>query len=129
MKKIVISTLVLGVIGVLIGYILVKNNHNEPLTKVVVFLKNNVTDIEINETIKSIKLLDNVENVSFESKDEIKEEIINSNDRLKEILNYVDNNPLLDTITLFINSKQNVELIVKNIEKMDTVESVRYYIN
>ena len=92
-----------------------------------VYLDSNIPQDEINKIKNKI---DNYENVIkpaiFKSKEEWKKEMSESSDRVSEILNGVDQNPLSNTFEVKV---QNLDLIRETadyIEKIDNVESVQY---
>lgn len=104
-------------------YLEVLNSNNT----IMVYLDSNISQDEINKIKNKI---DNYENVIkpaiFKSKEEWKKEMSESSDRVSEILNGVDQNPLSNTFEVKV---QNLDLIRETadyIEKIDNVESVQY---
>ena len=104
-------------------YLEILNSNNT----IMVYLDSNIPQDEINKIKNKI---DNYENVIkpaiFKSKEEWKKEMSESSDRVSEILNGVDQNPLSNTFEVKV---QNLDLIRETadyIEKIDNVESVQY---
>ena len=74
--------------------------------------------------------IENYENIVkpsiFKSKEEWKTELSESSDRISEILNELNGNPLSDTIEVKVKSLNLIEETANYIEKIDKVDRVQY---
>lgn len=104
-------------------YLEILNSNNT----IVVYLNNNISQDEI-DIIKD--KIDNYENIVkpsiFKSKEEWKTEMSESSDRISEILNESNGNPLSDTIEVKVKSLNLIEETANYIEKIDKVDRVQY---
>ena len=72
----------------------------EETMTIVVYLKEDVTEEQKNDIEEEIKKLRNYDSLVYKSKDEWKQEMIDSSEELGATLSYLDTNPLLDSITV-----------------------------
>lgn len=97
----------------------------ETLT-IVVYLKEDVTEEQKNTIEEQIKQLKNYESLIYKSKDEWKQEMIDSSEELGATLSYLDTNPLLDSITVKVTDIKSLSYVASAIREMDGVKSAKY---
>ena len=97
----------------------------ETLT-IVVYLKEDVTEEERNTIEEKIKGLNNYESLIYKSKDDWKQEMIDSSEELGTTLSYLDTNPLLDSITVKVTDIKSLSYVAEAIRNMDGVKSAKY---
>lgn len=97
----------------------------ETLT-IVVYLKEDVTEEQKNTVEEEIKNLKNYESLIYKSKDEWKQEMIDSSEELGATLSYLDTNPLLDSITVKVTDIKSLSYVASAIRNMDGVKSAKY---
>lgn len=97
----------------------------ETLT-IVVYLKEDVTEEQKNAVEEEIKNLKNYESLIYKSKDEWKQEMIDSSEELGATLSYLDTNPLLDSITVKVTDIKSLSYVASAIRNMDGVKSAKY---
>ena len=97
----------------------------ETLT-IVVYLKEDVTEEQKNTIEEEIKQLKNYESLIYKSKDEWKQEMIDSSEELGATLSYLDTNPLLDSITVKVTDIKSLSYIASAIRNMEGVKSAKY---
>lgn len=97
----------------------------ETLT-IVVYLKEDVTEEQKNTIEEQIKQLKNYESLIYKSKDEWKQEMIDSSEELGATLSYLDTNPLLDSITVKVMDIKSLSYVASAIREMDGVKSAKY---
>ena len=85
---------------------------------IVTYLKKDVTEEQI-ENIKS-------EISSFKSKDEWKLEMSEYDDSFKTVLNYLDENPLMDSFVLKVNDVKKLSETSEYIKAINGVDTVKY---
>lgn len=106
-------------------------NFTEEIKKdvtIVVFLNSDVTN-ELRDNFEvEIKKISNIENFSFKSKAEVKEEMQEQEKELSDILKEWDDaeNPLKDTYTIKVKDVNKIKETVKTIEKFEEVSLVQY---
>ena len=93
----------------------------------IVVYANRDTDEDSVKTIeKEINKLDHVEKVTFKGKEEWKLEMKNYSETLQVTLDYLDNNPLLDSFIVKVDNVENLSPVTNNIRKIENVESANY---
>lgn len=97
----------------------------ETLT-IVVYLKEDVTEEERNKIEEKIKGLNNYESLIYKSKDDWKQEMIDSSEELGTTLSYLDTNPLLDSITVKVTDIKSLSYAAEAIRNMEGVKSAKY---
>ena len=97
----------------------------ETLT-IVVYLKEDVTEEERNIIEEKIKGLNNYESLIYKSKDDWKQEMIDSSEELGTTLSYLDTNPLLDSITVKVTDIKSLSYAAEAIRNMEGVKSAKY---
>ena len=97
----------------------------ETLT-IVVYLKEDVTEEQTKRIEEEIKRLRNYESLIYKSKDDWKQEMIDSSEELGTTLGYLDTNPLLDSITVKVTDIKSLSYVASAIRAMDGVKSAKY---
>lgn len=97
----------------------------ETLT-IVVYLKEDVTEEQTKTIEEEIKRLKNYESLIYKSKDDWKQEMIDSSEELGATLSYLDTNPLLDSITVKVTDIKSLSYVASAIRAMDGVKSAKY---
>lgn len=128
-----ISCITITLLVVSIFIILSYNVNNftrlvEQDVTIVAFLDVDINDDEVKVIEEKIKRIDNVEKYSFESKQQIAEEMMDGNDTFKSIMeNWSDDeNPLNPTFKIKATSIDQVEGIAKKVEKIEGVSEVKW---
>lgn len=96
---------------------------------IVVFLNRDIEDERIKEIEDEIKVLNNVESVTFNDKMQIAEEMKESSEDLAGFLEQYedrDSNPLSDAFHVKVTDVLTIEDVALEIEKIDGVMSVKY---
>ena len=95
---------------------------------VVIYVNSSATDSEIKNIENKLKNIDLVDNdsIRFESKDEVKEEMMEQNDTFKNLMKDWDNNPLQSVYIIKVIDDTKIQEVVKEIESIDKVEVVKY---
>lgn len=93
---------------------------------VVVYLKKDVTEDTINNIKSELEGMDNIEEVVFKSNDEWKLEMSNFDDTFKTVLNYMDENPLLNSFIIRVKEVRNLAETSEYVRAIDGVENVKY---
>ena len=99
-----------------------KNNEFEFL----VFIEKNTKEEEINKLEKNIQKIANVTNIEFKSKEEWKQEMIDNSDNFAEVFKGLDENPLLDSFTIYIKDICKLDKVVNEIKELDNIENINY---
>ena len=98
----------------------------EETMTIVVYLKEDVTEEQKNDIEEEIKKLRNYDSLVYKSKDEWKQEMIESSEELGATLSYLDTNPLLDSITVKVTDIKSLSYVASAIRGMDGVKSAKY---
>lgn len=128
-----ISCITITLILVGVSIILSANVNNftaeiEGDMTIVIFLDKNVKDEQLSEIENSIKSLDNVATIEFESKDDVRNEMQQESDVFDSIMSEWDDttNPLQDTYKVTVKNVENIEQTSNEIKKIEGVDIVKY---
>ena len=122
-------TLILVGCSILLSYNV--NNFTTAIEKdmtIVVFLDEKVTENQIDDVKDSLDKLDNVKTVTFNSKNQVKEQMQKESDIFDSILSEYtdDNNPLKDTFLVKVDDINEIGNTADRIKKLDHVSIVKY---
>ncbi len=101
-----------------------ENIENE--LSIVVYLDNAVTEERIVELEGEFNNIEKVSEVVFKSKDEWKTEMSEYDETFETVLNYLDENPLLDTFTIKVKSVEDLSDVAEYIKTTNNVNTVKY---
>lgn len=128
-----ISCITITLIVVAISIILTYNVNNfatlvERDVTIVTFLDVDITNEGKTKVSTAINKLDNIEKVSFESKVDIADEMMQSSEVFKNIMENWDesSSPLQDTYLVKVKNIDNIGETAKQIQKIDGVDLVKY---
>lgn len=93
---------------------------------IVVYVNKEVDDEGINVIENQIKKIDNVEKTEYKSNEEWKLEMKNYSEAFKNTLDYLENNPLLDSFVVTVKNVNDLAPTTKEILKIDGVENANY---
>ena len=105
----------------------VTNKLEKDLT-IVVFMENDTTDKEIENTKEMFSKINNIDTYEFKSKLTVKEEMAKESAVLGTVLDNFDSNesPLKDTFQIKVKDVLKIGKTAETIEKLDKVAVVRY---
>ena len=86
---------------------------------IIVYLKNDLTETDI-------KSRSAVESLTIKTKDEWKMELEESDDDLKTVLDYLGENPLMNSLVVYVNDVKELSDTAKYISSLTGVETVKY---
>lgn len=93
---------------------------------VVVYLKKDVSEENIKNIKSELENMDNIEEVTFKSNDEWKLEMSDFDDTFKTVLNYMDENPLLNSFIIRVKEVRNLAETSEHVRAITGVENVKY---
>lgn len=95
---------------------------------IVVFLDNDATTLDRKEVEREINSLSNVDKLTYQSKQDIKENMQAESEVFDRVLSEWDNDesPLKDTFQVKVKNIEKIKNTAKNIQKIDKVSVVRY---
>lgn len=97
----------------------------EELT-IVVYVMKGTKDERINEIEKSLNNLENVREVKYKSKEEWRLEMKGYSESLEVTLDYLENNPLLDSFVVTVKNVNDLAPTAHDIRNISDVESANY---
>lgn len=128
-----ISCITITLILVAVSIILSENikNFTDDIEKdvtIVVYVDKDATEDDKKAIELKIEFLDNIESVTFMSKEDIRKDMASDSDGLGTILNEYDetNNPLLDEYLVKVKDTEKIGVTAKKIEGIDKVNTVKY---
>lgn len=95
---------------------------------IVVFISNDLDEVGIDELQTTIKNMDNISEIAFESKYDISETMKKTSDVFNKIISNWDDkeNPLQNTLSIKVKDSNQISTTAKEIEKLDGVSFVKY---
>ncbi len=129
MASILCATITLLVVSI---SLLIAVNINEATQSlenelsIVVYLEKSATEEDINYLKSTISKINDVEEVTYKSKDEWKLEMSEYNSSFGTIFENYETNPLLDSFIITVTDVTSLDKIAKEIREMDKVESASY---
>lgn len=128
-----ISCITITLLVVSLSLILTSNVENiatliEKDVTIVAFLDVNTTEEERDQVLKDIKALDNIDTVTFESKVQIANEMMDSSDVFKNVMEgwTEEENPLQDTYLVKVKDIEQISDTANKIQKLDHVSLIKY---
>lgn len=128
-----ISCITITLFVVSLSLILTANVNNiakliEDDVTIVAFLNVDITESERDEVLANIKKLENIGSVTYESKTEIAEEMMNSSEVYKNIMEgwTEEENPLQSTYLVKVIDIENIGKTADSIKKIEGVGTVKY---
>ncbi len=120
-------TLVLLAVAMVVSYNVrnITTDLEKELT-IVVYIKRDTSEETIEEFKKTIENMDNVESYEYKSKETWKLEMKNGSDTFSAALDYLDENPLLDSFTITVLDVNALKETTNKILEYDFVESADY---
>ena len=120
-------TLILVAIAIILT---INVNHitkdlEEELT-IVVYAKNDTTDEQLKSIENKIKNINAVADVKAKSKEEWRLEMQSYSDTLNTTLDYLEENPLLDSFIVTVKNVDDLKPTALEIKKIDNIESANY---
>ncbi len=94
----------------------------------IVFVDNKASEEEINNVKSELNNIDNIDSITFRSKDEIKNNISSENETFKKIMDSwgEDENPLQSTYILKVKNINKIKETASTIKNIDKVTLVKY---
>lgn len=95
---------------------------------VVVFLEQDATSDDVEDLIKKIKKIDNVDSYEFKGKEKVKEDMQKESEVFNSVMSdwSKEDNPLKDTFQIRVKDAEQISKTANKIKKMDKVSLVRY---
>ena len=122
-------TLVVVAFSIVLSYNV--NNFAQNIEKdvtIVAFIENGLTKEEMDEIGTKIKLLNNIESVKFDEKSKISEEIMESSDTFRSILENMteEENPIQNTYLVKVQNIEEINEVATSIKDMEHITAVKY---
>lgn len=129
MASILCVTITLIIVSV--SVVLAANINNatkniEEEMSIVIYLNKSATEENIKNLESEITNIKGIKELKFISKEEQKKNMSEYNDAFETILNYLDENPLLDSYVIYIEDVREISEIAEEIKELPNVETVKY---
>lgn len=120
-------TLIIVSVAILIAYNVknaTKNIENE--MNIVVYIDKKASEEDVKNVLSELKNINKIKETKYISKDEQKESMAKYDEAFETILNYLDENPLLDSIVVYVKDIEQISEVAKEIKELPNVETVKY---
>lgn len=129
MASIICVTITLIIVSV---SIIIAANINNATSKIkdelniVVYLKKETTEQDADNVKSEVNSIKHVKSLEYISKDEQKVDMASYSDTFATILDYLDENPLLDSMIIYVDDAKEISNVAKKIGSISAVETVKY---
>ncbi len=93
---------------------------------IVVYMNNDATEEQVKKAEEQIKAINKVSEVKYKSKDTWKMEMAEYFDTFETVLNYLDENPLMDSFAVKVSNVNDLSEVAKYIKTLDNIQNVKY---
>ena len=93
---------------------------------IIVYLNDDVTEEKIANIKSDLNSQENIDEITFKSKNEWKTEMSEYDDTFETILNYLDENPLLDSYIVKVKEVKDLKKTADYINTIEGVETIKY---
>ena len=93
---------------------------------IIVYLNDDVTEEKIANIKSDLNSQENIDEIIFKSKNEWKTEMSEYDDTFETILNYLDENPLLDSFIVKVKDVKDLKKTADYINTIEGVETIKY---
>lgn len=120
-------TLVLVAIAIILTYNVqeITSSLEKELT-VVAYVKKEATEQDIESIKRSLNNVGEIESYIFKSKEEWKAEMKNESETLNTTLDYLEENPLLDSFIIKVKEVADLKKVTETVRKYDNISSAEY---
>lgn len=124
-----VITLILVSLGLLVSYNV--NNITKDIEKeltIVVFMQKDITEEELKTTEEKLKKIDNIEKVTYTSKETIKNDMMSEYPSFSKMMDsWKDNdNPFQDSYIIKVKDVRDINETVTTIKNLDKIDLVKY---
>ena len=124
--SVTITLIIVAVAIIIAANVKYSTKNIEDKMNIIVYAKKTCTTEDIENIKSEIKNLDSVKEFEYISKEEQKVNMSEYDDTFKTILNYLDENPLLDSFVVYVNDIKNMSSTAEKLKEISNVETVRY---
>ena len=121
-----ITLLVVAVSLVIAGNVEDVTKNLEKELTIVVYLEKNATEEDAEFLKSTITAMNNVESVTYKSKEEWKNEMSEYDSSYGSLFDNYSENPLLDSFVVYVKDVKSLESVTNDIKKLDNIESASY---
>ncbi len=120
-------TLILVSVAIILSYNVreITTTLEKELT-IVAYVKKEATTENIEELKRELNQMSSVDNYNYKSADEWKAEMKNESETLNTTLDYLDNNPLLDSFIVTVKDVTDLKSTTEKIRKFEFISSAEY---
>ena len=120
-------TLILVSVAMIIAMNINNTTKNiEDELNIVVYVKKDATTEQVNTIKDELGKVSKVSDITYKSKDEWKTEMMDYSSTFNTVLNYLDENPLMDSFTVKVSDVKDLSEVANYIKTIDNVETVKY---
>ena len=127
--SIICTTITLLLVAVAIIFAANVENATKKIEReltIVVYAEEDVDEDTLNNIKEKIKSRDEVDDVIIKTKDEWKLEMSEYDETYKTVLDYIDDNPLLDSIIVRVKDAKDLKETTEFIKSIDGIENAKY---
>ena len=129
MASILCDMITLIIVSVAIIIAVNVNNATRSIEKemnIVVYINKNASEEDSNNAYLEIKNIKGVSKVTYKSKEEWKTQMSEYSDTFSTMLNYLTENPLMDSCTVYVDDIKNISNVADEIKKVPNIQTVKF---
>lgn len=129
MASILCDMITLIIVAVAIIIAVNVNNATRSIEKemnIVVYINKNASEEDSNNAYLEIKNIKGVSKVTYKSKEEWKTQMSEYSDTFSTMLNYLTENPLMDSCTVYVDDIKNISNVADEIKKVPNIQTVKF---
>ena len=120
-------TLIIVAVAIIIAANIKNATKNiEDEMNIVVYLKKEATGEDVENFLSELKSNKKIRETKYISKEEQKMSMAEYDNTFEVILNYLDENPLLDSVIVYVNEIKDINEVAQKISELPNVETAKY---
>ena len=120
-------TLIIVAVSVIIAVNVNNATKNiEDEMNIVVYIKKEATEADVDNILSELKADKEIRETKYISKEEQKALMSEYDNTFEVILNYLDENPLLDSVIVYVHDIRNISKVAEKIGSLPNVETAKY---
>lgn len=93
---------------------------------ILVYIKNAAKEDDIKNVLSEIKAIKGVREYEHTTKEQQKQNMAEYDDTFKTILSYLEENPLMDSVVVYVDDIKDMTKVAETIKKIPNIEMVKY---
>ena len=124
--SVTITLIIVAVAIILATNVKYATKNIEDEMNIVVYINNKASEEDIDNVLSEIKAIKQVRETEHITKEQQKTNMADYDETFGVILNYLDENPLMDSVVVFVKDIKEIKNVAEEIKKIPNVETAKY---